>query len=151
LCGSPDQEKVEDLIMKLRWGGILIVLVVMAWVGPGAARGLEPLVHDLRTGDETTRVRAVLALGHSGEAQAVEVLREALHDESPRVRQYARYALKQLLLRLAQTSRLVTQWLDALLERLEAPHVITVQPPTETPRAAWSSEQLPLAGRMRVR
>ena len=137
--------------MKWCWGGLLIVLVVMAWVGPGAARGLEPLVHDLRTGDETTRVRAVLALGHSGEAQAVEVLREALHDESPRVRQYARYALKQLLLRLAQTSRLVTQWLDALLERLEAPHVITVQPPTETPRAAWSSEQLPLAGRMGVR
>jgi hypothetical protein len=42
-------------------------------------------------------------------------------------------------------------WLDALLERWEAPHVITVQLPTKTPRAAWSSEQLPLAGRMGVR
>jgi HEAT repeat protein len=137
--------------MKRRWGGLLIVLVVVAWVGSGSASSLEPLVHDLRTGDEATRVRAVLALGHSGEAQAVEVLREALHDESPRVRQYARHALKQLLLMLAQTSRLVTQWLDALLERLEEPHVITVQPPTEPPRAAWSSEQLPLAGQMGVR
>ena len=137
--------------MKRYWGGLLIVLVVVAWVGSGSARGLEPLVHDLRTGDEATRVRAVLALGHSGEAQAVEVLREAFHDESPRVRQYARHAFKQLLLRLAQTSRLVTQWLDDLLERLEEPHVITVQPPTEPPRAAWSSEQLPLAGRMGVR
>ena len=132
-------------------GGLLIVLVVIAWVGSGSARGLEPLVHDLRTGDEATRVRAVLALGHSGEAHAVEVLREAFHDESPRVRQYARHAFKQILLRLAQTSRLVTQWLDALLERLEEPHVTTVQPPTEPPRAAWSSAQLPLAGWMRVR
>jgi hypothetical protein len=130
---------------------MLIVLIVIAWVGSGSARGLEPLVHDLRTGDEATRVRAVLALGHSGDAQAVEVLREALHDESPRVRQYALHAIKQLLLRLAQTARLVTQWLDTLLERLEAPHVITVQPPTETPRSAWSSEQLPLAGQMGVR
>jgi HEAT repeat protein len=124
---------------------------VIAWVGSGSARGLELLVHDLRTGDEATRVRAVLALGHSGDPQAVEVVREAFHDESPRVKQYARHALKQLLLRLAQTSRLVTQWLDALLERWEVPHVITVQPPTETPSAAWSSEQLPLAGQMRVR
>jgi HEAT repeat protein len=137
--------------MKRYGVGMLIVLVVVAWVGSGSARGLEPLVHDLRTGDEATRVRAVLALGHSGDPQAVEVVREAFHDESPRVKQYARHALKQLLLRLAQTSRLVTQWLDALLERWEEPHVITVQPPTETPRAAWSSEQLPLAGQMRVR
>ena len=137
--------------MKRCWGGLLIVLMVMAWVGSGSARGLEPLVHDLRTGDEATRVRAVLALGHSGEAQAAEVLREALHDESPRVRQHARHAFKQLLLGLAQTSRLVTQWLDDLLERWEEPHVITVPPPTEPPRSAWSSEQLPLAGRMGVR
>jgi HEAT repeat protein len=137
--------------MKRCWGGILIVLVVVAWVGPGAARGIEPLVHDLRTGDEATRVRAVLALGHSGEAQAAEVLREALHDESQLVRQHALHAFKHLLLRLAQTSRLVTQWLDDLLERLEEPHATTVQPPTEPPRAAWSSEQLPLAGRMGVR
>jgi hypothetical protein len=137
--------------MKRCWGGILIVLVVVAWVGPGAARGIEPLVHDLRTGDEATRVRAVLALGHSGDTQAVEVLREALHNESQLVRQHARQAFKHLLLMLAQTSRLVTQWLDTLLERWEAPHVTTVQPPTETPRAAVSSEQFPLAGRMRVR
>jgi HEAT repeat protein len=137
--------------MKRCWEGLLIVLVVVAWVGCGSARGLDPLVHDLRTGDEATRVSAVLALGHSGDAQAAEVLREALHDESPRVRQHALQAFKHLLLRLAQTSRLVTQWLDTLLERLEEPHVITVQPPTETPRSAWSSEQLPLAGRMGVR
>jgi HEAT repeat protein len=126
--------------MRRYGGGLLIVLVVMAWVGSGAARGIEPLVHDLRTGDEATRVRAVLALGHSGEADAVEVLREALHDESPLVRQYALHAFKQLLLGLAQTSRLVTQWLDALLERLEEPHVITVPPPTESPKAVWSRE-----------
>src|ERR687895_721870 len=112
-----------------RYGvGLLVVLVVMVWVGAGSARGIEPLMHDLRTGDEATRVRAVLALGHSGDPQAVEVVRQALHDESPRVRQYARHAIKHLLLRLAQTSRLVTQWLDDLLERLEAPHGTTVPP-----------------------
>jgi HEAT repeat protein len=126
--------------MKWCWGGILIVLVVIAWVGSGSARGLEPLVHDLKTGDEATRVRAVLALGDSGDAQAVEVVRDAFHDESPLVRQYARHAFKQLLLRLAQTSRLVTQWLDDLLDRWEEPHVITVQPPTESPKAVWSRE-----------
>jgi hypothetical protein len=36
--------------MKLRWVGMLVVLVVVAWIGPGSARGIEPLVHDLRTG-----------------------------------------------------------------------------------------------------
>jgi HEAT repeat protein len=75
--------------MKLGWVGMLVVLVVVAWVGPGAARGLEPLVQDLRTGDETTRVRAVLALGHSGDPQAVEILRHAVHDESRLVRTHA--------------------------------------------------------------
>jgi HEAT repeat protein len=137
--------------MKRYGVGMLIVLIVMVWVGSGSARGIEPLVHDLRTGDEATRVRAVLALGHSGDAQAVEVLRDALHDESQLVRQHALQAFKHLLLMLAQTSRLVTQWLDDLLERLEEPHVITVQPPTEPPRAAWSREQRPLAGRVRSR
>ncbi len=132
--------------MKRYWVGMSVVLIVMAWVGSGFARGIEPLVHDLRTGDEATRVRAVLALGHSGDAQAVEVLRHALHDESQLVRQYALQAIKQLLLMLAQTSWLVTQWLDELLERLEEPHVITVKPPTEPPRSALSSEKLPLAG-----
>jgi HEAT repeat protein len=127
--------------MKQYGGGLLSVLVVVACVGSGSARDIEPLVHDLRTGDEAARVRAVLALGHSGEAHAVEVVREALQDESPLVRQYALHAFKQLLLSLAQTSRLVTQWLDGLLERLEAPHVITVQPTTESPRAAGSREQ----------
>ena len=116
--------------MKRYGVGMLIVLVVIAWVDSGSARDIEPLVHDLRTGDEATRVRAVLALGHSGDPQAVEVVRDALHDESPLVRQYALQAFKQLLLMLAQTSRLVTQWLDDLLERLEEPHVTTVKPPT---------------------
>ena len=132
--------------MKRYWVGMSVVLIMMAWVDSGSARGIEPLVHDLRTGDEATRVRAVLALGHSGDAQAVEVLRHALHDESQLVRQYAIQAIKQLLLMLAQTSRLVTQWLDELLERLEEPHVITGKPPTEPPRSAVSSEKLPLAG-----
>jgi HEAT repeat protein len=135
--------------MRRCWVGMLVVLVVAAWVGPGAARDIEPLVHDLRTGDEATRVRAVLALGDSRDPQAVEVLRHALHDESQLVRQYALQALKRLLLMLAQTSRLVTQWLDELLERLEEPQVTTVKPPVATPRGAFSSEQPPLAGRTR--
>ncbi len=105
--------------MKLCWVGLLVVLVVAAWVSPGSARGLEPLVHDLRTGDEPTRVRAVLALGHSGDPQAVEVLRQAVHDESQLVRTHALLALKHLLLSLTHTSRLVTHWLDALLKQVE--------------------------------
>ena len=52
---------------------------------------------------------------------------------------------------LAQTSRLVTQWLDALLDRLEEPHVITMKPPTETPRSVLSREQPPLAERNRLK
>jgi HEAT repeat protein len=144
-------EKVEGLVMKLCWVGLLVVLMVVAWVGPGAARSLEPLVQDLKTGDEATRVRAVLALGHSGDPHAVEVLRQAVHDESPLVRQHALQALKHLLLSLAHTSRLVTHWLHELLERLEEPHVATVKPLTETPRSAFSSEQPPLAGQKRFR
>jgi HEAT repeat protein len=139
--------------MKLCWVGMFVVFVVVAWIGPGSARGIEPLVHDLRTGDEATRVRAVLALGHSGDPQAVEVLRHAVHDESQLVRKHALQALKHLLLILAHTSRLVTHWLHELLERveerLEEPQVTTVKPPTETPRATFSRENPPLAGRKR--
>jgi HEAT repeat protein len=139
--------------MKLCWVGMLVVLVVVAWIGPGSARGIEPLVHDLRTGDEATRARAVLALGHSGDPQAVEVLRNALHDESQLVRKHALQALRHLLLILAHTSRLVTHWLHELLERveerLEEPQVTIMKPPTETPRSTFSSERPPLTGRQR--
>jgi HEAT repeats len=141
--------------MKLCWVGMLVVFVVAAWVGPGSARGIEPLVHDLRTGDETTRVRAVLALGHSGDPQAVEILRHALHDESQLVRNHALQALKHLLLILAHTSRLVTHWLHELLERveerLEEPQMTTMPRPIESPRSAFSSEKPPLAGRKRLK
>jgi HEAT repeat protein len=134
--------------MKLYWGGMYVVLVVMAWVGSGSARGIEPLVYDLRTGgDEAPRVRAVLALGHSGDAQAVEVLRHALHDESQLVRTHALQAFKHLLLMLAHSARLVTDWLDELLDRLEEPQVTTVKPLTEPPRSAFSSEKRSLTGR----
>jgi HEAT repeat protein len=144
---------MEGLVMKLWWGGMLVVLVVVAWRGPGFARGIEPLVHDLRTGDEATRVRAVLTLGHSDDPQAVEVLRHALHDESQLVRKHALQALRHLLLILAQTSRLVTHWLHELLERveerLEEPQVTIVQLPTGPPRSTISGEKPPLTGRQR--
>jgi hypothetical protein len=141
--------------MKLCGVGMLAVLVLVVWVDPGSARGMEPLVHDLRTGYETTRVRAVLALGHSGDPQAVDVLRHALHDESPLVRKHALEALKHLLLTLAHASRLVTHWLHELLERvekrLEEPQVTTVKGPIETSSSALSSEKPPLAGRKRFK
>ncbi len=140
--------------MKRCWVGLFVMLVVAAWVGPGSARGIEPLVHDLRTGDEATRVRAVLALGDSGDPQAVEVLRHALHDESQLVRKHALQAFKHLLLILAQTSRLVTHWLHELLEwveeRSEEPQVTTGKPSTESPRFTFSREQPPLAERKRL-
>jgi HEAT repeat protein len=124
--------------MKLCWVGILVMLVAVACAGPGAARGLEPLVQDLRTGDEPTRVRAVLALGHSGDPHAVGVLRHAVHDESQLVRTHALQALRHLLLSLTHTSRLVTHWLHVLLEQveeqLEEPQRTTVQRPIGTPR-----------------
>jgi HEAT repeat protein len=139
--------------MKWWWVSMLVVLVVAAWIRPGAARGIEPLVHDLRTGDEATRVRAVLALGHSDDPRAVEVLRHALHDESQLVRKHALQALRHLLLILAHTSRLVTYWLHELLERveegLEEPQVTIVKLPTGIPRSAISGEKPPLTGRQR--
>jgi HEAT repeat protein len=125
--------------MKLCWVGMLVMLVAVACAGPGAARGLEPLVQDLRTGDEPTRVRAVLALGHSGDPHAVKVLRHALHDESQLVRTHALQALRHLLLSLTHTSRLVTHWLHELLEQveeqLEEPQRTTVQRPIGTAHA----------------
>jgi hypothetical protein len=144
---------VEGLVMKLWWVGMLVVLVVVAWIGPGSARGIEPLVHDLRTGDEATRVRAVLALGHSDDPQAVEVLRHALHDESQLVRKHALQALRHLLLILAHTSRLVTHWLDELLERLEGgleePQVTIMKLPTGIARSPIAGEKPPLTGRQK--
>jgi HEAT repeat protein len=148
---SRRRDKVEGVVMKLCSAGLLVVFVAVACAGPGAARGLEPLVQDLRTGDEPTRVRAVLALGHSSDPHAVEVLRQAAHDDSQLVRTHALLALKHLLLSLEHTSWLVTYWLHALLaqveEQLEEPQGTTVKPSTEPPRAALSSEPPPLAGR----
>ena len=139
--------------MKRWWVGMLVVLVVVAWTGPAAARSIEPLVHDLRTGDEATRVRAVLALGYSDDPQAVEILRHALHDESQLVRKHALQALRHFLLILTHTSRLFTHWLHELLERveegLEEPQVTIVKLQTGIPRSAISGEKPPLTGRQR--
>jgi HEAT repeat protein len=118
--------------------GMLALLVWVAWVGPGFARGIDPLIQDLKTGDETTRIRAVVALGHSGDPTAVEVLREALNDESRLVRQYAIQALTDLLRILEHTSHLVTRWLHDLRvrfeQRLEEPQTIAAQKSLSTTR-----------------
>jgi HEAT repeat protein len=124
--------------MKPCWVGLLALLVLAIWVGSGNAHGIDPLVQDLKTGDEPTRIRAIIALGQSGDPTAAEVLRAAQDDESHLVRQYARHALMDLLRILAHTSRLVTRWLDELLarteERLEVPQRTMVQPTIENPR-----------------
>jgi HEAT repeat protein len=106
-------------LMKRYRVGLLVLLIVAAWVGPGSTSGIDPLIQDLKTGDEPTRIRAVVALGQSGDPTAVEVLRNALHDESHLVRQYALHALTDLLRILEHTSRLVTRWLHDLLGQLE--------------------------------
>ncbi|HXH14494.1 MAG TPA: HEAT repeat domain-containing protein [Alphaproteobacteria bacterium] len=105
--------------MKPYWIGLLALLVWVASVGSGGASGIDALIQDLRTGDETTRIRAVVALGDSADPKAVGALQEALHDESRLVRQYALHALKDLLQILERTSRLVTRWLHDLVDRLE--------------------------------
>jgi HEAT repeat protein len=99
--------------------GMFALLVVAVWVGPGYARGIDSLIQDLKTGDETTRIRAVVALGRSGDPAAVESLREALSDESRLVRQYALHALTDLLRVLEHASHLVSRWLHDLREQLE--------------------------------
>jgi HEAT repeat protein len=112
---------------------ILALVVLAVWVGSGSARDVEALAQDLRTGDEATRVRAILALGQSDDPRAVEVLREALNDESQLVRKHALQALNHLLLALEHTSRLVARWLQELRERvnqrLGEPPVIRVRRP----------------------
>jgi biopolymer transport protein ExbB/TolQ len=123
----------EGLSMKQYGVGLLALLIVAAWVGSGWASSIDVLIQDLKTGDEPTRIRAVVALGHSADPKAVEALREALHDESQLVRRYALQALKDLLQILERTSRLVTRWLhdlvDRLEQRLEEPQTTAVQHP----------------------
>jgi urease accessory protein UreH len=105
--------------VKPCWVGIVVLLVLAVWVSSGSTSSIDPLIEDLKTGDETTRVRAVVALGHSRDPQAVEALREALHDESGLVRQYALHALADLLRILEHTSQSFTRWLRDLRDRLE--------------------------------
>lgn len=105
--------------MRQRQVWIISLLIVVAWMSAGYASDIDALIQDLKNGDESTRIRAVVALGQSGDPQAVEVLREAMHDESQLVRKYALYALRDLLQVLERTSRLVTRWLHDLLDRVE--------------------------------
>jgi hypothetical protein len=111
----------EGWLMKLYWIGIVVLLIMGAWAGHGSAGDLAPFIHDLKTGDESTRIRAVMALGESGDPHAVDALREALQDDSRLVRQYALHALMDLLRILEHTSRLVTRWLHELRDRFAQP------------------------------
>jgi HEAT repeat protein len=109
----------EGQFVKPYWVGVVALLVLAAWVSPGFANGIDSLIEDLKTGDEATRLRAVVALGHSGDPKAVGTLREALHDESRVVREYALRALADLLQILEHTSQSLAHWLRDLRARLE--------------------------------
>ena len=97
---------------------LLASLLVVGAITASHGDEFQRLIQDLRSTDEETRMKAVKALGESGEMRALKPLLEALRDDSVVVREHALEALRNLVKVLSDVYRLMRWWLQDLLNRL---------------------------------
>lgn len=112
---------------------IVALLLLGMWHAPGEADNLDRLLHDATSGTPHVRLKALQALGNSGDVRAVQPLLAALQDLDPTIRSCAIAALQSLVRTLQGVYDAVAQWLDALLASLG----ISVSPPP--PEVEWTS------------
>jgi HEAT repeat protein len=109
---------------------LLGLLLLTGGVDLSHADRLQPLLDDLASTDMDTRLKAITALGESGEVRAVPPLIAALNDEHDVIRQYAAEALRNLARVLDDAYAVVKRWLQSLINRLRldsTDDVITVE------------------------
>jgi HEAT repeat protein len=97
---------------------LLAALLLTSTIGLADAGRLRPLIHDLKSADTETALKAVEGLGKSGDIRAVSPLLDALRDERGVVRQYAITALQHLVQTLDEVYIVVKRWLQALISKL---------------------------------
>jgi HEAT repeat protein len=114
---------------------LLTSLLVVGAMTTSHGDEFQRLIQDLRSSDEASRMKAVKALGQSGEMRALNPLLEALKDDSALVREHALEALRNLVKVLSDVYRLMRWWFQDLLNRLgisPQERVIPVEKPVRT-------------------
>jgi HEAT repeats len=97
---------------------LLGLLLLTCGIGLSDADQLQPLLDDLTSADMNTRLKAITALGESGEVRAIPPLIAALNDEHDVIRQYAAEALQNLARVLDDAYAVVKRWLHSLINKL---------------------------------
>lgn len=108
----------------------LAALLLIGAMRLADADELRPLINDLQSADTERALKAIAALGASGDIRAVPPLLEALRDVREVVRQSAIEALQHLVGALDDAYIVVKRWLRSLINKLRldpSEDVITVE------------------------
>jgi HEAT repeat protein len=122
--------KVRREPMRTAAWTFLAALLLMGAVRLADADELRPLINDLQSADTERALKAIAALGSSGDIRAVPPLLEALRDVREVVRQSAIEALQRLVGALDDAYIVVKRWLRSLINKLRldpSDDVITVE------------------------
>jgi hypothetical protein len=132
--------------MRTRLWILLAALLLTSDISPAYADRLRPLIDDLKSADVETALKAISALGESGDIRAVSPLLDALRDERAAVRQSAAEALQHLVRALDDVYLVVKRWLQALINKLRldpSGDVITVEQSVAYPCGAQVEKAVP--------
>jgi hypothetical protein len=100
---------------------VSVLALIGVWVPPTVADDIDRLSREATSGSLQVRLRALQALGHSGDLRALQPLLMALHDDDTTIRACAIAALQSLVRALKGLYDTVAQWIEALLATLQSP------------------------------
>ena len=113
----------------MRLTSCLTLLILLGlWLPHAVADDFNHLRHDAATGSQEVRLRALQALGNSGDIRALQPLLTALDDRDPTIRSHAIAALRALARTLDGIYRTIAQWINTLVASLQ---IHTSPPPPE--------------------
>lgn len=99
--------------------GLVILFIAIGLVSTVATATptthMDRWLQDVTSTSETVRIKALNALGQSGDRRALQPLLTALRDANPSIQQHAKAALKKLAQTLDQTYRHLAEWINTWL------------------------------------
>ncbi|GIX45895.1 MAG: hypothetical protein KatS3mg131_0106 [Candidatus Tectimicrobiota bacterium] len=113
---------------------LLLGLSLGLWASAGTADEVARWLEEAHSPELAVRLRALAALGESGDPRAVPPLLAALHDAHPSVRECAVAALQALVRTLRTAYRALAQWLEDLLAALGGRPAPPREPPVRLQR-----------------